>query len=990
MKRDRKKKNGVAMLLALVVVFLVMVMGTSYLGITAASNISSKDYKKEAQALSFAQAGIEAMLNYMGKGDVWGTDTGGSNLCVLRPNPRAPLFITSNPTTDNNILHVNDDPNGSVRFNVGGAEVPRSLFEGLLPRNNAAAADPNNRIPAVQCATEEIPLPDGRVGLLYFIVVPELINGLAPTVEFGMPEGNINYVVAVAALIFEGHPDGETPWNSHNLIASRSVKVRVSHAFPGSIYNNMRAYNSPANPREDIFGRFSYPNAAERTADASFIDENSTWDGAIRVDGSSTTPGSQRWGAPKQNANPDSDFLTGPDDTSGSLKIAFLDAKLNDAAKAGKFPNEQKTKITKFNSIISTKKQYLPNSGNTDSGIVYQDIHNVAGRFPVTTAKSELVDNIKSNTAKLSTGRDGNYNATDSIWNTALADKNTGNFLPKLSGIDKNGRAIDGAFKQMAQDKSSKVWDLTPDNTNNKTSSTDPLYYKNMKADPLYAYEKPEVPTVRLTISENNKEQIYQAERVEYKYDNGKVSEVLSPIGTRKAKEFNGVIYAEGVNLQVTSDKPASQGGALKSRLTIVCDSSNHLEAENYTALKGGDPSRDSKIDRNINAPNMVDSSGKYKFIDATYRTNTNPENGAPSNALDLNNLSYDNNANMLMCQADPSDLANRKLTNKDGASIGDNRYVFPPDSELPSLSGNISVIGDIKYQQGSNASLALVAKNRVYLNNFDHKTETELPSSHATLDKNTMTRLDSSILSLDAVVASERQNMSMDFYNVSKNLGFRGQGNVVKGETANSSTRFGTLPGYKGSLSTDVGPLPNSGNFTSSSDPATFTDNNPYRVSISWDLAKKLNGSKGATNRSTTVSGNQVPLLNFLNKYTAMNDAAKEMLWHDYNFGAVRVTGEDTSDLQNIYANGIFDFKGAVISRFADVEADAGVIRSGNRNYQMGFVQQKMSFDANLLDKSAPFFSITNGSLVNSENIRWTVLSYVDKGSISFQLSNN
>ncbi len=997
MRKRKSQKKGVAMVLALITVFLIMVMATSYLGITVTGNKAAKNYKTEAMALSFAQAGIDAVLNAMGEPANWVVEkTTGLN--TLSPDGKAvglrikisvdQLNPSQNKMFDNllnsdlaNGVQLTPDPNARVWFGE------------FMPVTNISGAQNGETLPSPTFVTAApIPLPQQKFGILIIAINPENANGGDVTVRpvSGVPmiQDNISYRVGVASFVYESLDAAENARDhitdssivmGPTLVASRAISVRTSYAFPGSIYQNTRAFDNPSDPRASIFGSFAYPNAQELTADAAFLDENANWDGGIRADGHLSGKDSHgnklpEWGAPQltRNFNLNS-FATAKEgggespvqqayDSSGSIKISFLNKDLEDKALNPSNNLANESKITKFKSILSTQK------GAEAPGIVFQKISGSGEKYSEfnneAAVKNNVVKGITNPSVPVDEGVIKTSNSTESIWNQA---DESGNVKSKLSSLDEAGNPVPGLYDQLASNgQPESKWYKTYGNTDQQYT-----------ADKLYANEKMEVPTVRITIGNEptqtgEKVNRYTIEQIEYYNDNGTIRE-RTVSGTRdsftdKEDGFNNMIYIKGANVQVQGATGLQyENGQVVNPVTIVSDTNENVDAQSYSAAGGdGNGARKvGKFDGRLVAPNLVNAEGQYAFLDMTYNSNTgmyeeNTTIGATRFGVPMSAVS----------QTRIDALRRQGFTD-----------VFPPISEYTEQPvGNISVIGDLAYQKGTQASLALVAKNRVYLNDFTHQ---QVPSGDvnpaAIPEKTNQTKTGDGVLKLDAVVASERHNMTMDFYNASKNLNYDTSGNVGVKDMSNATRR---PPGYQNN-----------------------DTNNPYNVLLNKALYDKMTSpenaqllaenAQGCTNLSatTTTPVSASGQIYRFNKFVAMNRESKTMLWKDYYFGAVRTSNSTIANDGNpdIYSQGLFNFTGAVISRFADIEADAGVRGADGKKriHQMGYPGQIMSFDANLLDRSAPYFSTTNGRLSDFANgavIRWTILSYIDRGAISQQ----
>ena len=130
--------------------------------------------------------------------------------------------------------------------------------------------------------------------------------------------------------------------------------------------------------------------------------------------------------------------------------------------------------------------------------------------------------------------------------------------------------------------------------------------------------------------------------------------------------------------------------------------------------------------------------------------------------------------------------------------------------------------------------------------------------------------------------------------------------------------------------------------------------------------------------------------------KYTDMSQNAKKMMWADTYMGAIRpswskdANGRDqlpANFTPHFYTNGTLNFTGMLISRFGDINADAGTrdAVSKKRVNQLGYVNQFLDFDSNILNNCPPYFSMTNQNYWQSTSaLTWNILSYVDRGSLN------
>ena len=981
MIRIKNSKKGVAMVMALIVSVLALVIATSYLGITGAGTRAARNYKNEAIALNLAQSGLEAVINAMGNRDNWGDRNSRGPYDTNRFIPSPPrnnivinLLPANNDPKDPNLrVHLND--NNRIRLEAVPPQSPvRPMLLGFVNPHTAF----NNAVEYYR-TNNAIALPGDNSGVFYVAVVPEPANGFNP--QMNVSNVNINYAVAIASFVYRRDsviPAVNANPFTNDLIASRMIKVRTSFAFPGSVYQNARAFDVPPNPRDFIFGAFGYPNFRQLTADACFMDENSTWDGGIRVDGALTSgEGANRrrtWGAPQLTDEFDrtNGFVQGAEsntdrpgmglagdryDTSGSKKISFInDNNLNNRAIGGNLNPADRGNIIQFNKTLSTQQ------GTGTPGIVYFDIMTGTNHYNT----QNLQNSIMSPNAAPDIGKNDTSNIIDSFW---LNNDAAGVSHNKLNRIDDNGDIHVGLMSQIAQPDNSQPW-------------VQRFGVNDLRPDPLYAYQKIEAPTIRITVDYENTNGVernrYTMHRIEYGMDAaGNAYEQAtqmagSPFYSGNNSNFKGLIYIEGANVQVKGGTQAANGGGhLVAPLTIVSDTSPEFERQNLLAARGQNVPN-ATIRNDIEFPNILNGN-QFQFLDIV------PNNGI----LDANPLTPTQNTPIFAALP----VANQPATNPsiNGINPVAGRPVFPPvDKNLEQPMGNISVIGDLARARGNNeATLALVAPNRIYLNDFGHRaansTNNNLPDQKAQITAN------DGILKLDALVASREHNMTMDFNNFSKNLEYTKSNNYSQIQARlNSNNTDNRAPGYAANAMFDI----------------RSNDNNPYNTFITDGLAERLalpvNSNTRLPNAVRNVEG-----INVLNNYMVMNAGARNMLWRDFYFGAVKVNNTVNNNVglndyvltgrNGVYSQGLFDFTGAVISRFADIEADTGDhdAASGGRINQMGYPAQHMSFDSNLLERGAPYFTTTTtafSAFTAGSTIRWTILSYVDSGAISYQ----
>ena len=713
------------------------------------------------------------------------------------------------------------------------------------------------------------------------------------------------------------------------------------------------------------------------TADAAFLDENTVFDGGIRVDGASTSS-NERWGAPQKTAtfnnngfsksnyhsnsngnprttkdsgltdylksvyNSSGKFQAGYEeaDTAGILKFSTLNKKFN---KSGLNTYKYKT------STDSNKTRYLAEinkAASVNQKAVYYNLSD--GTKVVNSNDSGWINEIASgNNSKFESGLESTN--IDSIWN--FGDK------PLLSAKDTSGKS--GLYRNMTVGAG-------------KTKGCFNFTINDYQPDPMYANDTIEAPTVRITISQKNGDDYYTIQRVRYVADSSKPSgwsESYADIGScsysdLKTKGVEGMIYVGGANVQVS-------GTASKS-ISIVSDVNPDIEKANAQAI--ANKSTSGKFDDRLTSPNVMDGN-KYKYPDAKYNNSTG--------IWSLNSVTSNATAKTLI-----SGEKNSFASNAD--------FRFPTYGEDQQPSGNITIVGDLKNAEGTNPAIGLIAKNRVMLNDMSHKpqdaiSQSEKPTHYSnTTNRNVPGKEDTynsnvaNVLTVKATVASETHNMCFDFNNISKNLNYTNDinRNGTKGKSYVDTNYTKGAPGdYTGTASNPT-----------AATPASFQDcKTNYGMIVDENLAAKLTDSK---NSSGTKWDKNAALIAddgknnggrfFFYKYTYMSDPAKKSIWSDTYMGAIRPDGVPLSNRQ-IYTNGALDFNGMIISRFGDINADAGEPGTDVRLNQLGYVNQFITFDSNTLDNCPPWFSMTNQNF-NSYNsiIKWNIISYVDKGSFN------
>lgn len=975
----KRRKRGMALIFTLFVVVIALAIASSYLGMTISSQKAARSNSQEASAISLTQLGLEAMLNAIGQGENWSRVS--SAVCdVFAPasgNEIALYISNRNTTTGSGVSRIpavsptaspTTEPSLANRVTLTSTRDFRFWFgdEFLGINKSNYPSGPKDVIRAYVNETP-IDVPYGtetRKGYIMAVVMPENdpTNGnFAKNVSgVWMTRDNRNYVIAVTSFILKNDvadisvSDWGTPATVVPKIeASRTAKIRTSFVFPGcQIQNTVSAdYPNTNNPAE---GEFSYPNYEEYTANAAFIDENAEWDGGLRIDGPSQETG---LGAPKLNHNSASttanynqkisDYRNANSrtrDTSGVLRISTL--------------NESYTSDTQLNSAATRQKNnpngdhLLPTFSKTLSaqkGVTYVDIKSDDGYG----SKSLTIDKKASGgttwqdtvfTAKTNAYiEDTVSNSIDSVW--------TSGNRSLLSGVDGNGNAKVGLFNTLNQGKAGYI----------DCYST---YRNDYKPDAMYANESMEVPTIRITITPNSAktEDTYTIQKISYSYIGSRESsgtwvENVEPIKeiTSTAIADTGMLYIAGGNVQVK--------GRASQSVSIVSDVSPAMEQANAMAKKGNGVGDDFFDDR-LNSPNAVvsgsGSSVKYKYADPQLST---------EGQWTLNPITKDATGGAIFQKTNPT--------------VESGGWRFPTYDTLDQQpTGNISVIGDIVKAEGTNPSIGLIASNRVLLNDFSHSAGNSTNSDANKKDvaissTQAASRGEASrdgVLSVEALVASQNHNMCFDFNNLSKNTNYVNNSNNINlfNEYWEGNGRGSYAPG-------DIEVISGKEAYKQSS--------TNYGMIMDKELAGKLGiASNKANNEYLIADDGKGHETYFYSKYNAMSQGSKMQAWSDAFRGAIR--NDRAKNKSRYYGNGSLYFNGLMIERFGDINADAGERGADGitRVNQLGYKNQFINFDSNLLDTSCPFFTTANQRL-NSHNecIKWTVLSYVDKGSPSW-----
>lgn len=998
----KRKKLGMALIFTLMVVLVSVAIASSYIGMTASSAKVARAYSKEAIALSLAQSGLDAVLNAMGNKDNWERV---NSVNRLKQDASNPINLVLNRINSSDTLVSADTTTGlqscSVTKSGASAGTGRPitlnysstnqgelikwfgdnfLTNGAFPANYGTLYSTN----AIQIGYGDVP----KIAYLIVGVVPENTKFN----DWGLSTTNINYSIGVASLIFDNVPANlnRNQTNLNNLVSSRVVKLRVSSIFRGNYYQNMASADYP-NTKHSEQGQFGYPNWDEYTADAAFMDENTEIDGGISLDGPSNTGlGSPKTGVGGSYCNVRN--VTGSNlktkitnnlteyenkslieratnrnvDTSGILKITTLNNRLMNGVGSGGASSIKGalSSATSSSATFEQNKKYFPKFSATASAssmqhAVYYDLESgnvaaipTASEGGISKNPSWLTTVMNGGTHKYGTAdnaKDLHTDVTSTVW------KSGDNYL--LSSVDPSSKDSGGLYRQM---KAS--------GNDSKTGLDHSIGYKkfgvsDLKPDPMYGNEVMEVPTVKITISSDKGVDTYNLQQIGYKKSDGKACGWTEyPIGEATEiksddPKFDGMIYVEGANVQV-------KGTASKS-VSIVSDVSPEVEYYNTHPTDVNSP-----FDRNLNSVNCLDASNQYKYIDARMKTDNSGlwemTPGKTQSGSYRLRYDYKNNANQLI---------STQSTDNNGDITGNakDKYRYPTYDQDEQPSGNITVIGDLNTAKDSNPCVALIAKNRVMLNDFGHtktnsgatkpKTKDEMPAS-ASADKT-----DDGILTVNALVASESHNMCFDFNNVSKNLDYA--------DSAGST--FANFKSKNGDATYAPGDSTSAVTYTNS------TTN--YGMLMDQTLGRKLKSGYGdSSTGSQLVSDGSTSTDEkyFFYKYNRLDPKVKNFIWSDTYMGAIRPGSGNLSS--NLYSQGALNFHGMVVSRFGDINADAGDrdTATGGRKEQLGYVNQFMNFDTNLIDNAPPYFSLTNQNYHNSNAIiKWNKISYVDKGSL-------
>lgn len=933
MRRNKRKQNGLALIIAMFTVFAFLTMGVTYIGISFTNSRAAAGFEREAMAVNYANAGLEFALNIMGSPENWDPVAGKLTL-MERTAKYTPLLYSS----------CADYPAFKVEKLTKTDEFWRSDYKDTWHLVYGKVITTNTGEPLKQLWIDNKQKGEGKFyGYWRILVYPESDEGLT-SAGIGSLKNNLNFRIIVRARI----QDKATVDSTARNIASREILARVNTEIKGSIYQNVRSY--------DAAGGFHYPNTQECTADAVFVSEGFEWDGDLVVDGPvpatkpDGTPNDRypNYGKPQQTISFDktSGWVADGSDVSGSLKIDLID----DAVDKSKWP--------KFRGFVCTQKKELANT-DTVSG-------QVTGIKVETFMKNTTTDETKN---IFLNKKDGRYQtgkpAMDVINNVWKADKinpATGQTYEKLGLYESNGSGTGnvqtGYFEDLTKAKGNgNGWYV--DVSNNE-----------IKPDPYTAYDNFTAPTVKITVTamDNGKTRYFVEKLIRNPEDNNGTNNggtwtapgaTQTEYGAKTSwtfesdnNDFNNVIYVKGGNVMVvggspnssvaTDDngKPDRKKGHLTTPLTIVSDSDPTREKQMEKARANATSySTDSgPFDGRLSACNVWDKVGN-RYLYQSYDTNGNRMFGTgrtfggtdPANQKPI-------------WQATDAERA----VWEDKVKSGEYEYRFPAGSANINNQpeGNVTVAGDLVYKDSSISTpnrkptvLGIVAKNHVYLNDFKM-----VEKADTTADAQAKRTLE-----LDAVVASQNHSMQMDFFNFSKNP--YGMNHI----TAN-------------------------------------LDGTAYTPSWVGESLTKVPCADGDIAGQGTMK--------YINKWKVMPTQARRQEMWDFYYGAKATDQTDNAGNTNynfIYQSlqpkanncGSFKFNGSVISRFADVEADAGD-GTATGAPPMGYQTQNMRYDENLKSQSAPFFSTSDiDKRVAQSRIVWNVLSYVDRGAGSETIKN-
>lgn len=739
-----KKRNGVAIIIALFTVFAILTMGVTYIGLSFTNSRASAGYEKEAMAIAFANSGLEFAINLMGRGGTSGAPAEGSWEDGTSNASKVGIALRE-------ISHTSTgDVYGSRPFfSIAPATADANdIWHGMATLNPYIV----NYGMEINTASDSLSAygingNPGLYGQWSILVFPEDYSG-------GVPRYNINYRIMVKAWI----RDGST--SSAPCVSSREVMARVSSEFPGSIYENLRSY--------DACGGFGYPNDTECTSDAVFVTEDFTWDGGIRIDGAATDSSqSGVWRSGRPWSAPDASGWASKD-TSGSLRISLLDSTVS----SDEWPHFDGKVVAHNQGGGTTHGDPVASStteGTSGYGIYYdQAITDTSEVFG--NSKDPYQVNVPS------------MNIMNTIW---VANDGT-NQQPKLGYLDGSNNAQDGYFEGA---------------TNNANGTAAGFYIEagddSLRPDAFSGFSTYEAPTYRVTViplTENVGgvtqttasgffvQELYRDTTTgeltpdgtsHYFWVKNDTPDLARTAGNTGGVNWDQVLYVKGGNVQVCGgrtralsdgspnatdsyatlvpDDGVPGDGNLTIPVSIVADT--NIQRERDSHLSQVNSTTSGVFDSQLTTVNVWDStSGKYVYQcydndngNRVFTGTSSPTNDEPVWNHTIGELNT-------LVTSDP------------------NRYQFkyppPPESVNQQPEGNLSVVGDLTYRKGlESPSLGLLAKNHVLLNDFAHPDKT---AGDTIADPPVEGTNDNQILSLDATIGSQNHSMQMDFFNSS------------------------------------------------------------------------------------------------------------------------------------------------------------------------------------------------------------------------------
>lgn len=907
-RRDKRSKHrhGVALIIALFTVFAVLTMGVTYIGISLTNSRASAGYEKEAMIVSFANSGIEFALNYMGNPGNWENSkltyngVQGNGVFCLQPRPDSPYT-----TPDMGTLF----PTVKVERMASDSEFYRQEYHDnnsgwIEDRARIISTQPN--LPALGIMANQNYFGDWKI-----LIYPEAESGSGETYKF-----NTNFRVVVRARIYGGSDPA-----SSNVIASREVMARVSNEFPGSIYQNIRAY--------DAAGGYHYPNKSECTHDAVFIAEDFKWDGGIRVDGSagnrtnyetgtsSTNEDDAYWGVPQKtttfshNGSGSDGWVSTNDDTSGSMKIDTL----------GDLTTSDSDRWPKFNGKVITNKGTGASDADVSTGMNYTDTNS---RTQVRGIQVDSGDSsMTSHTTDIFQYAKDPYeigvpsmDVTDSLWKTTDGEHKLG-YHDTATGSTENGY-----FHNITSTSGAGKW------------------YQSVNGDELVpdastAFTTPAVPTFRITMSSmTNGKTNYNIQKYVKSQTTGEFVASGSPNNFQSDDDdWQKVIYVRGGNVQVVGGKDNDSVGTPTDG--DGSDTEGNVTVPT-TVVADSNVERDAAIQQAIDNPDGHYGSTSTGYFDSRLTTANLWDPVAGRYVYSCYKQEGESAGTIIDCTKNAEEKTpiwyNREYSTLESAKTAHpgSYWVFPAEANVNAkMEGNLSVIGDLTYNKNMDSpSLGLAAKNHVYLNDMKHPSMSNMTQSQLESYENnseTAAHKELRTLELNATVASKYHSMQMDFFN------------------------FNCNPIGKSSI-------------TSTATPPSSVDSSITKYPVVDPATGKLT---------------------YINMWASMPAAARTKAWWDYYYGADQPDGDD-GNYNSLYKFGIFKFTGAIVSRFADVEADAGNPNSDNAPC-MGYPFQNIGYDSNLKNRSAPFLSTSSFDKQKAKSLLyWSVLTYVDKGALS------